>query len=192
MKIIQGVVVTISNTERLHKVFSLVHTDKRNRLAHERATQFSQAAFWLRSMRLPAKASDASVGDFTVEEGLPAEAYENFMEALTAEAATVAAVRAGADVQETEEALEAAGTDGADVDDSMAQELSSPEQDEDEPNNGDTEPAASSSSSQASSEAGRHFVLTEAGEVQRTRRKLRMTERMRNGLEELGMSNFMQ
>ena len=75
---------------------------------------------------------------------------------------------------------------------SMAQELSSPEQDEDEPNNGDTEPAASSSSSQASSEAGRHFVLTEAGEVQRTRRKLRMTERMRNGLEELGMSNFMQ
>ena len=117
VKIIQGVVVTISNTERLHKVFSLVHTDKRNRLAHERATQFSQAAFWLRSMRLPAKASDASVGDFTVEEGLPAEAYENFMEALTAEAATVAAVRAGADVQETEEALEAAGTDGADVDD---------------------------------------------------------------------------
>jgi hypothetical protein len=204
VRLVESVVVTISNTERLHKVYALVHTDTRNRLHHQRADRFARAAFWMRAARLPPKANDVHVSDFTKVAGLSATDFETYMKSLGSEAATIAAAKAGVDAAELEDTLndaeeEEGETGDVDVAAEHVAAVGADDDDEgwdamdaEEVASFDAPNSSSAASASSSVPVGRHYTVTAEGGVTRTRRRVRLTAVMRDALGELGLGNFFE
>lgn len=60
-----NVTVTISNEERIHKVYANVQPPERTRLAPERVDRYAKAAFWLNASGLPPREVNVGVSQFS-------------------------------------------------------------------------------------------------------------------------------
>jgi len=82
-----NVCVTISNDERIHKLYSLVQPPERTRLAPERTDALVKAAHWLQASRIEGRQVNRHVRDFVDLPGLTSSEYDDYLAMLTTPAA---------------------------------------------------------------------------------------------------------
>ena len=198
-----NVSVTISNDERLHKIFAAVQPPERTRLTHDRTNALVQAAYWLRAKRLPAKVVNTNVASFVEVEGLTSNVYDAYIAELDVAEASQQSVDGGVGVVDARTASStstatAAEDKGADEDadedmESRSEGSSSDSEAEDERAAAAPAADAADASWEGSPQgSGRHFEVVDGAVVARTRRAVRITSRMREAAEELGLSTFGQ
>jgi len=172
-----NVCVTISNDERIHKLYAGMQPPERTRLTPERTDALVQAAFWLQATRLESKGVNMNVKDFI---DLPSMAPAEYAACLKELETPAQSETAAEDADSNPDDGDSSESDG-DNDDAIVEAVSEVVQP------GPPASAASEEAAESESIGGTHAAVVDGIVVRRSRRAVRVSARMAGARVELGM-----